>query len=61
MNKTKQMNKIEKNTLISAKLGKLESNLMMNIMKMRKTLKSEKFMIIFPKIWIENAVDGWSL
>ncbi len=23
-----------------------------------KTLKSEKFLIIFPKIWTENAVDG---
>ncbi len=27
---------------------------MMNIMKMEKTLKSEKFMIIFAKIWTEK-------
>ncbi len=51
MNKTKKMNKIEKNMLILAKLEKLASNLMMNITKMRKTLKSEKYMIIFTKIW----------
>ncbi len=39
--------------LILAKLEKLPSNLM-NIMKMGKTLKSEKFMIIFTNILIEE-------
>ncbi len=36
--------------LILAKPEKLESNLMMNIIKMGKMLKSEKFLIIFAKI-----------
>ncbi len=36
--------------LISAKLEKLASYLKMNITKMRKTLQSKKFMIIFAKI-----------
>ncbi len=40
--------------LILAQLEKLASNLMMNITKMGKTLKSEKFMIIFTKIWAEE-------
>ncbi len=39
--------------MILAKLEKLMSNLM-NIMKMGKTLKSEKFMIIFAKMWDEE-------
>ncbi len=46
--------KIEKNMLISAKLEKLVSNLMMNITKMGKTLNSKKLMIIFAKIWTEE-------
>ncbi len=40
--------------LILAKLEKLASNLMMNITKMRKTLKFEKFMKMFAKIWTEE-------
>ncbi len=28
---------------------------MMNIMKMGKMVKSEKFMIIFPEIWTEEG------
>ncbi len=40
--------------LILAKLEELASNLMMNITKMEKTLKSEKFMIIFTKICTEE-------
>ncbi len=42
MNKTQKINK-SKNTLILAKLEELVFNLMMNITKMGKTLKSEKF------------------
>ncbi len=37
--------------LILAKLEKLESNLMMNITRIGKTLNSEKFMITFTKFW----------
>ncbi len=33
---------------------KLASNLKINITKMWKTLKSEKFIIFFPKIWTES-------
>ncbi len=40
--------------LILAKLEKLASNLMMNITQIGKTLKSEKCMIIFAKIWTEE-------
>ncbi len=39
------MNKIEEKQF-GCKLGKLASNLKMNIIKMGKTFKSEKFMII---------------
>ncbi len=44
----------QKNTLIYAEPEKLASNMMMNITKMGKTLKSKKFMIIFAKIWTEK-------
>ncbi len=54
LNKTKKINKIEKNTLILAKLEKLAFNLMMNITKMGKMQKSEKSMIIFAKIWTDK-------
>ncbi len=37
-----------------AKLEKLASNLKMNIIKIRKSLKSLKIMIIFAKIWTEK-------
>ncbi len=40
--------------LILAKLKKLASNLLMNITKMRKTLKSQKFIIILIEIWTEE-------
>ncbi len=53
MNKTKKMNKIEKICDL-VKLEKLVFNLMMNNTKMGKTLKSENFMISFPKIWTEE-------
>ncbi len=53
-NKTKKMNKIEKNTMISAKLEKLAFKLMMNITIMGKMLNSEKFMIIFTIVGIEK-------
>ncbi len=53
MNKTKKMNNIEKSTLILAKLKKLASKFVMNIMKMGKTLKSERFIIILAKMWAE--------
>ncbi len=36
MNETKEINKIEKNALISAKLKKLAANFMMNITQMGK-------------------------
>ncbi len=56
-NKTKTKNRINEKILQHkpcCKLGKLESNFKMNIMKMRKMLKSKKFMIIFAKIWTET-------
>ncbi len=40
--------------LISDKREKLASNLMMNITKMGKMLKLEKFIIVFAKIWTEK-------
>ncbi len=35
-------------------MGKSVSNLKMNIMKIGKMLKSEKFILIFAKIWTEK-------
>ncbi len=52
--KTKKINKIQKNMQILAKLGKWTSNLMMNIRKLGKMLKSEKIIIIFAKIRTEE-------
>ncbi len=54
MNKTKKMNKIEKKYADFGQAGKIKVQLMINIMKMEKMLKSEKFLIIFPKIWTEQ-------
>ncbi len=50
------MNKIKKNTLILTKLEKVAFNLMMNITKMGKPIKSTKFRIIFDKILIKAKI-----
>ncbi len=50
-NQTKKINYMKKYTDFGHKLGKLASNLKMNIMKMGKTLKYEKFMLIFAKMY----------
>ncbi len=42
--------------VLPTKLEKFVSSLMMNITKMRKTLKFKKFMIIFTKIWTEKRI-----
>ncbi len=51
MNKTKKkFIKYKKYTQFGRKLEKLTSNLIMNITKIRETLKSKNFMIILIKI-----------
>ncbi len=52
--KPKKLLKWKKKGDFHCKLRKLASNLKMNTMKMRKTVKSAKFMVIFTKIWTKR-------